>query len=522
MITPVELHAPFICYGYNCPLMSHATPGPPHPTPFTFMAPNGVPYPPPFPFRMNARPPCMVPSRFNRTFSPPEPSELVPVHEGSIVFPEFQRAIVTELDDNAPDYKVDDAPAMSDSPINFASCKERYSGIGDVRPFINAILNYKICSEMSDDSALRSFPLLLTDLAAIWWRSNKAEVTDWNGAIELLRSKYRARPQPHKIFRRVLASHQKTEPTLVFVQKIRVLLNQLPPHTLTEDTQLDLVFGLLSRRIREKVNRNDCEDFSQLLELARQAEETFEDVASSTSTEAPDSPAEPDTPVEPQPTPVTSVTPSPPVISRGTCKNCKIYGHLLIRMCRKIHQGQKNPEDSKIIEEINKMDSDKLSRLICYRCRSSNIVRLKCLSCSIEISVKPGRRPLLTVDIYDRNFDILVDTSARNCIASVDLMTHLIANGQDFNYEDLIVSVDGKLVRQVFRVATVAVWVAGVMIPTSFVNVPNAKENVLGMDFIWNAGLSLDFRGTGTWTVRDVTEEFPILYEKNTRDEEGG
>lgn len=239
MITPVELHAPFICYGYNCPLMSHATPAPvPPPTPFTFMAPNGVPYPPPFPFRMNPRAPCMVPTRFDRPFSPPAPSELVPIQEAAIIYPDIQRAIVTELDDNTPDYKVDDAPTTSDAPINFASCKERYSGVGDVRPFISAILNYKICSEMKDDSALRSFPLLLTDVAAIWWQSNKAEVTDWNEAVELLRIKYRARPQPHKIFRRLVTAHQKTEPTSVFVQKVRSLLNQLPPHTLTEDTQL--------------------------------------------------------------------------------------------------------------------------------------------------------------------------------------------------------------------------------------------------------------------------------------------
>lgn len=186
---------------------------------------------------------------------------------------------------------------------NFSRFHLRFNGVGDIRPFIRAVLDFKEWTQMSDETALRGFPLLLTDLAAIWWQTNKHTLTTWTKAIEDLRSTYRARPQPYKVYRHLFTTLQKSEPTAVFVKKARAILNQLPAHTLTEDTQLDVVYGLLHRRIREKVNRDDCHSFADLLNFARHVEVTLDKTSDSDLSETPNSPATRRRPIKIQPGP---------------------------------------------------------------------------------------------------------------------------------------------------------------------------------------------------------------------------
>ncbi|KAJ8926559.1 hypothetical protein NQ314_021077 [Rhamnusium bicolor] len=57
-------------------------------------------------------------------------------------------------------------------------------------------------------------------------------------------------------------------PTDIFVCQCRALIVQLPRDTLTESMQIDMVYGLLSLRIRREVPRVEIKSFSELLDLS--------------------------------------------------------------------------------------------------------------------------------------------------------------------------------------------------------------------------------------------------------------
>ncbi|KAK4887828.1 hypothetical protein RN001_004099 [Aquatica leii] len=122
---------------------------------------------------------------------------------------------------------------------NFANCQTRFDGSkhSDVTEFIDAIEIFKNCMNITEENSLCGLPMLLYEL---------------------------------------FASEQDSKtPTDVFVCKSRALLAQLPRNTLSESIQLDMVYGLLHRRIREKVSREKIETFTDLLNQARLLEEAY-------------------------------------------------------------------------------------------------------------------------------------------------------------------------------------------------------------------------------------------------------
>ncbi|KAL0842228.1 hypothetical protein ABMA28_014386 [Loxostege sticticalis] len=144
------------------------------------------------------------------------------------------------------------------SHSNFARCSARFDGAldTDVVAFIDAIEIYKECVTMDDGIALRGLPMLLTGLAGTWWQGVKHSVTTWTDAMQLLRQTFGPRLPPHKIYREIMREEQSSERTDVFVCRKRALIAQLPPGKLAEDVQLDMVYGMLHQRIREKVPRS--------------------------------------------------------------------------------------------------------------------------------------------------------------------------------------------------------------------------------------------------------------------------
>uniref|UniRef100_A0AAR5P2T7 CCHC-type domain-containing protein n=1 Tax=Dendroctonus ponderosae TaxID=77166 RepID=A0AAR5P2T7_DENPD len=151
-------------------------------------------------------------------------------------------------------------PSTSPVPMqtgNFSKCSTSFDGAkdSDVNAFIDAIGVYKDCTNISDQNALRGLPMLLDGFAATWFQGVKSSLTDWNRALILLRT---------------------TFPSDIFICKARAVLAQLPNDTLTEATQIDMIYGLLHRRVREKVPRDKVSSFEELLTQARLAEETFE------------------------------------------------------------------------------------------------------------------------------------------------------------------------------------------------------------------------------------------------------
>ncbi|XP_013169615.1 PREDICTED: uncharacterized protein LOC106119246, partial [Papilio xuthus] len=149
------------------------------------------------------------------------------------------------------------APVSTPTHIsgNFAKCSTRFDGhkTRDVLAFIDAVEVYKSCVNMSDDVALRGLPMLLTGIAATWWQGVKDSTPTWQDALESLKQTFGPRLPAHRIFRIIFEREQRiNETTDLFVCHIRALFAQLPQRSLTEEVQLDMTYGLLNKRIREK------------------------------------------------------------------------------------------------------------------------------------------------------------------------------------------------------------------------------------------------------------------------------
>lgn len=98
--------------------------------------------------------------------------------------------------------------------------------------------------------------MLLTGDAATWWQGIKTTVTSWNSALERMRSMYGSPMPAHKIFREVFGYEQSEVRSDVYISRVRALLAKLP-YSVCEEMKLDIVYGLLSRKIRKHVPR-DC------------------------------------------------------------------------------------------------------------------------------------------------------------------------------------------------------------------------------------------------------------------------
>lgn len=163
---------------------------------------------------------------------------------------------------------------------SFAKCSSRFNGTKehDVKTFIETIQIFKDCTCISDENALRGLPMLLDGYAATWWQGVKATVSSWDAALELLNGTFGPDTPPYRVYRELFSRQQDTKtPVHVFVCEARAILAQLPNNMLTEEIQLDMVYGLLNKKIREKLRRNEVDNFSELLIRAREIEELDEE-----------------------------------------------------------------------------------------------------------------------------------------------------------------------------------------------------------------------------------------------------
>lgn len=80
----------------------------------------------------------------------------------------------------------------------------------------------------------------------------------------------------YRVDRHLFAVEQENNlKTDVFLYKARSKLSHLPTGNSTENVQLDLVYGLLNRKTREKVPHDSVQNYSELLSKEGLAEETF-------------------------------------------------------------------------------------------------------------------------------------------------------------------------------------------------------------------------------------------------------
>ncbi|KAF9802622.1 hypothetical protein SFRURICE_005527, partial [Spodoptera frugiperda] len=167
-------------------------------------------------------------------------------------------------------------PPLLTSPSNFTRCTARFDGAACnadvVEAFIESVLVYKECAGVSDDHALRGLPMLLTGDAAVWWRGVRPTVESWDDALRRLRFMYGAARPAHRVLRDIFATEQQSESADVYISRVRANISRLP-YPLSEQMQLDIVYGLLHRRIRKRVPRDSVSSVDCLLERARYVEE---------------------------------------------------------------------------------------------------------------------------------------------------------------------------------------------------------------------------------------------------------
>lgn len=113
----------------------------------------------------------------------------------------------------------------------------------------------------------------------MWWQGIKPTITSWNEAVTSLRSAFGDSRPPHRIYMELFTMSQgPTEKTELFVAKARALLARLPRGDVTEKVQLDMLYGLLHRRVRERLRRDEISSFDMLLRKARHVEDATDQV----------------------------------------------------------------------------------------------------------------------------------------------------------------------------------------------------------------------------------------------------
>ncbi|KAJ8953319.1 hypothetical protein NQ318_012113 [Aromia moschata] len=185
----------------------------------------------------------------------------------------------------------------------------------------------KDCVQISDANALKGFPMLLEGQAATWWQGVKNSVHTFDDAVEALKHAFGYSKPAHQIYRELFSKEQKEEEkTDLFVSRCRALLSRLPnTPVLPEAIQLDMVYGLLHLKIRERVPRDSLSNFEDLINEARKVEVTLQEIKM--------------IPTSSQGKPVPSKVPGDPSKSKAKkqCTYCKAYGHIRDE-CRKLSQ----------------------------------------------------------------------------------------------------------------------------------------------------------------------------------------
>ncbi|GBP95036.1 Activity-regulated cytoskeleton associated protein 2 [Eumeta japonica] len=122
--------------------------------------------------------------------------------------------------------------------------------------------------------AFRGLPILLTGNAAVWWRGIKSTVCTWPDAVYKLRSMYGVPRPAHKIFRDIFSTEQGSVRADIFITRVRALFAKLP-YELSEITKIDIVYGLIDRRIRKRVPRELIHSLDVLVNKSRLMEESL-------------------------------------------------------------------------------------------------------------------------------------------------------------------------------------------------------------------------------------------------------
>lgn len=425
-----------------------------------------------------------------------------------IMTPDMLHTLLQEL-------RVDHTPTAVSNHGNFSQCTSRFSGgRDDVSAFIDGVSVYKECLNVSDENALKGLSMLLQGDAATWWQGIKSNVTSFDEALEALRHAYGNVKPAYQIYRELFSREQKADETTdLFISKARALLAKLPKsHPLPEAAQLDMVFGLLSPQVRERLNRDSCRTFKDLIEAARKVELAINERKGFSTTKS-------ESEMRKQ---------------KLQCAYCRNYGHSKAD-CRKLANLSVNeaPRSPNQTDSTSKPPETRSSSLVCYGCGKVGHVRTMCpthkgprtSASSLEAEFfcqtfnrEPCRRPMLEIQILKAKGYALVDTGAKSNIASASLRALFIKHGLPYNRQTLSMTLADGIERLIEACIfpDVIVRIGQRDIATTFISVEDHHKSrtLLGVEFIQQAGIVLDTPGN-KWFFKDKPwQEEDIILEQ--------
>lgn len=383
-------------------------------------------------------------------------------------------------------------PTNSATPVNagnFVKCTSHFAGTEeeDVNAFIDAVETFRDCANVSDENALRGLPMLLTGAAAKWYQGVKGEVADWVEAVAALRAAYGAAKPAPLIYRELFSKEQDEHtPTDIFVSNARALFSMLQEKP-SETMQLDMIHGLLHRKIRKRVLREDVNTFEELLRRARTVERALKECEVKTDkTKCARETTVPNEKVQ-------------------RCGKCRARGHDAAE-CRA-------GVDRRAPPRVNG------SVVKCYGCGAPGKIRSRCDTCNpprtattntaaaevtlnylhiamVEAEIERGNsRPLLPIGVYDRAGVAFADSGAQTSIAGRKVYDYLLSLDAEFRPCKIkIAFADGVLRDEDASTVTVPIKLAEKTVATDFIVLPKLRANrtLLGVDFLRKAGVVLD------------------------------
>lgn len=419
------------------------------------------------------------------------------------------------------------ASAMSNSQRkgSFANCSETYDGRKDsevLETFLAAVGVYKRIENISDAEAIEGLPLLLKGDAAMWWQGIKSNVSTWEDFLKRVRNNYAPKKEAFMVYQEIMGSKQSMESTTDnFITMKRMLFTHLPAsHTLPEEQQLDMVFGLLHVNIRSQIPRNSVKTFDDLLERARTVEQIMtekkECLRGQGFNEASKS---------------RSLTGT-----RTRCGFCRVAGHVadVCRKKKRAEQQQIPVQVAKRLSESTQAPSPTTPMFSCYGCGAPGVVRTSCPTClnktrhpikpedvgycAVDVRADTRSRPVVFVSVdSELNVPAYVDTCAKTSVASYDLFCSLRDKGHTFGRTEATVTLaDGVQKVQEILTLEATVKLGNKQVPTKFVVLPDSRDNrtLLGIGFIEDARMLLNLPQFTWHFIEEPHLEYELLEEE--------